>query len=165
MAKKAKKEKKSKGKIEPKEVKEAVEIREEAAEIAEAEELEKEEPGLPLPMAPVVRMIKAGSGGKMISSKVKIAMNKFLGEVAKAVSQEMGKTRYPMVEMDDFIRAAKPYSFAKEMELEKNRVVSELEAMRMQIDALIKEFQRKFAVEKPDEFKVFPAESENNTEK
>ena len=142
------------------EVAEAVAKREEASEVIEAEELEKEEPGLPLPMAPVVRLVKAQVGEKMISSKVKIAMNTFLGEVAAAVAKEMGQTRYPMVEMDDFLRATKPYTYAKELQAEKERVVKELEIMRSQIDSLIKEFQRKFAIPKADEFSVLPEASE-----
>lgn len=125
-----------------------------AEEVREAEELERQAPGLPLPMAPVVRLAKSQIGEKMISSKVKIALNNFLGEVGRAVAKEMGQTRYPMVEMDDFLRATKPYSYAKEMHAEKERVVKELELMRAQIDSLIKEFQRKFAIPKADEFSV-----------
>lgn len=122
---------------------------------------EVEDEGLPFPMAPVVRHIKKNVEGKMISSKVKVAVNKFLGEVVDAVSKDMGKTRYSMVEMDDFIRSTKPYSYAKELELEKERVVKELESMRFKIDGLIREFQRKFSIERPDEFNVLPkSESE-----
>jgi len=123
------------------------------AEEAEAAKLEKTAK-LQLPVAPVVRIMKSQIGDKLISSKVKIAMNKFLADIAKAVAKEMGQTRYPMIEMDDFARATKPYTYAKEMEAEKERVVRELEVARAQIDSLIKEFQRKFSIPKADEFSV-----------
>lgn len=133
-------------------------VRGKTSEEEEAEALERVTPGLPLPMAPVVRMIKSQIGDKMVSSKVKVAMNKFLGEVAGAVAKEMGQTRYPMIEMDDFLRATKPYTYAKEMQAEKERVVKELDAMRAKIESMIQEFQRKFAVPKADEFSVLPRE-------
>ena len=131
-------------------------IRGKSKEDEEAEALERVTPGLPFPMAPIVRMVKAQIGDKMVSSKVKVAMNKFLGEVASSVAKEMGQTRYPMIEMDDFLRATKPYTYAKEMQTEKERVVKELDAMRTEIDSMIQEFQRKFAVPKADEFSVLP---------
>lgn len=130
-----------------------------SSEEEEAEALERVTPGLPLPMAPVTRLVKSQIGDKMVSSKVKVAVNKFLGEVASSVAKEMGQTRYPMIEMDDFLRATKPYTYAKEMQAEKERVVKELDAMRAKIESMIQEFQRKFAVPKADEFSVLPKEN------
>jgi hypothetical protein len=113
---------------------------------------------LPFPMATVVRQVKKKTHNKMISSKVKVAMNEFLGGVVGSVSEEMGKTRYSMIEMDDFQRATKPYTYAKELEQEKERVVSELEKMKDDLEALIREFERKFALASVDDFSVMNVE-------
>jgi len=124
------------------------------AVVREEEHDELQDESLPFPTAAVVRQIRKMAPGKMISSKVKVAMNHFLGEVVQNVAQEMNTTRYSMIEMDDFLRATKPYRFAKELELEKERVVRELERMREDIDSLIREFKRKFSLEKADDFRV-----------
>lgn len=113
-----------------------------------------DETKLPFPTATIVRQMRKHITGKMISSKVKVAMNEFLGEIVESVSEEMGKTRYSMVEMDDFLRATKPFTYAKELQHEKERVVFELERMRSDLEALIREFQRKFALIKADDFSV-----------
>lgn len=128
----------------------------------EKESIKKEksikEDTLPFPMATVVRHIRDNSDGRMISAKVKVATNHFLGDIIKVVSKEMSKTRYSMVEMDDFQRATKPFTFAKELELEKQRVVKELEKMRSDIESLIREFQRKFKIEDTDQTHVLITE-------
>ncbi|MCK5233546.1 MAG: hypothetical protein KAJ91_01895 [Candidatus Aenigmarchaeota archaeon] len=125
-------------------------------EVQEIDEVQDE--SLPFPNAVVVRQIKKGAPGKMISSKVKVASNQFLGEVVRSIAKEMNTTRYSMVEMDDFLRATKPYRFANELDKEKERVVEELERMRSDIDSLIREFQRKFALAKADDLSVLQKE-------
>lgn len=125
----------------------------------------KREDSLPFPMATVVRHIRDNSDGRMISAKVKVATNQFLGDMMKVVSREMSKTRYSMIEMDDFQRATKPFTFAKELEAEKQRVVRELEKMRSDIESLIREFQRKFKIEATDQTHVLITEDTEDKEK
>ncbi len=117
------------------------------------EQLEEDE-SLPFPMATVVRQVRKRTQSKMISSKVKVAMNEFLGDVVSSVANEMGKTRYSMVEMDDFHRATKPYTYARELEKEKDRVVGELERMKEDLESLIREFERKFALAGVDDLSI-----------
>jgi len=121
-------------------------------EAEEASEVNDE--SMPFPTATIVRQMRKQIPGKMISSKVKEEMNLFLGQIVEAVAKEMSKTRYSMVEMDDFFRATKPFTYAKELEKEKERVINELERMRTDIDSLIAEFNRKFALMKADDFSV-----------
>ncbi len=123
-------------------------------EVKETDEQLEEDESLPFPMATVVRQVKKRTHSKMISSKVKVAMNEFLGDVVGSVATEMGKTRYSMVEMDDFQRATKPYTYARELEKEKERVVAELEGMKQDLESLIREFQRKFALAGVDDLSV-----------
>ncbi len=133
------------------------EIGAESTETAEVAE-EVQDDSLPFPNAVIVRQIKKGAPGKMVSSKVKVAMNQFLSEVVQSIAKEMNTTRYSMVEMDDFLRATKPYRFAKELETEKERVVGELESMKDEMESLIREFERKFALAKADDFSVLKKE-------
>ncbi|RLG13215.1 MAG: hypothetical protein DRN71_05315 [Candidatus Nanohalarchaeota archaeon] len=123
-------------------------------EVRDTEEQVEEDDSLPFPMATVVRQVKKRTHRKMISSKVKVAMNEFLGDVVSSVANEMGKTRYSMVEMDDFNRATKPYTYARELEKEKERVVGELERMKADLESLIREFERKFALAGVDDLSV-----------
>lgn len=123
---------------------------EEASEDAEGEipdEMLDEEGKFPFPMAAVVRRIKAKSSGQMISSKVKIATNNFLGYIADRAAEEMATTRYSTIEMDDFQRATQPFFAAQELEAEKERVIKHLEKMRSDIEMLIREFEQKFGME------------------
>lgn len=136
-----------------------------AKKVKKAEETQEEDQSLPFPMATVVRHIRENSDGRMISAKVKVATNTFLGDMMKVISKEMSKTRYSMVEMDDFYRATKPFTFAKELGKEKERVIRELERMRSDIDALIREFQRKFKIESADETHVLITEDATEEKK
>ncbi len=121
------------------------ELSEEAAEMLE--ESEDDDSKYPFPMAAVVRRIKAKSSGQMISSKVKVATNNFLGYIADKASEEMATTRYSTIEMDDFQRATQPFFAAQELEAEKARVIAHLEKMRADIEMLIREFEQKFGME------------------
>ena len=114
---------------------------------------------LPFPNATVVRHIKTFAPNKMISSKVKIALNHFLGDVVKVVAKDMGKTRYSMIEMDDLQRATKPYTVAEDLEFEKQRIVAQLEKTKMDIDGLIRDFNRKFKMQEANEFHVLGMEN------
>jgi hypothetical protein len=121
---------------------------------ASAGDEEISDESLPFPNATVVRHIKQYAPNKMISSKVKVALNHFLGDVVKVVAKDMGKTRYSMIEMDDFQRATKPYTVAEDLEFEKQRIVAQLEKTKMDIDGLIRDFNRKFKMQEANEFHV-----------
>lgn len=125
--------------------------------LSDDEEISDE--SLPFPNATVVRHIKAYAPNKMISSKVKIALNHFLGDVVKVVAKDMGKTRYSMIEMDDFQRATKPYTVAEDLEFEKQRIVAQLEKTKMDIEGLIRDFNRKFKMQAAGEFHVLGMEN------
>ncbi|MBW6451137.1 MAG: NFYB/HAP3 family transcription factor subunit [DPANN group archaeon] len=101
----------------------------------------------PLPMATVVRLMKKNMPDKMISSKVKIAMNLFLGEMIKKVSEEMATSRYSMIEMDDFQRATDKFLKAEDLDAEKDRIVSHLIGIRGDVESMVRELERKFSIE------------------
>ena len=132
-----------------------VEQSENAEDTEDAEEMDQQaieaEHNLIFPLAPIVREIKRHAEGKMVSSKVKIATNMFLSQILTLVSKEMANTRYAMIEMDDFRRATLPYTFVKQLDKEKDRIIIDMEKMRMDWESKIEEFKRKFGKE---EFEV-----------
>lgn len=134
MAKKGKKEKK---------VEEKKASKEPAAEEAEAEEVGK----YAFPMAAVVREMRKHLHNKMISAKVKVAMNLFLADMVRKVTEDMDKSRYSMVEMDDFQKATQKFIKAEDLEAEKDRIVSHLDAIRSDVEAMMRELDRKFDIE------------------
>ncbi len=61
-------------------------------EVKETDEQLEEDESLPFPMATVVRQVKKRTHSKMISSKVKVAMNEFLGPPALPIRAHRGLT-------------------------------------------------------------------------
>lgn len=128
----------SKEKPEPKEEKPEEKPKEKPEETEETEEeIDEEEEGLPFPMAPVVRVMRANMDDeKMIKRKVKVAMNKFLGQVCAKVSREMNKFPYVMMHMNEFKEGTKIYRKMEEYEKEKDRILSHLDAIKKDIEKL-----------------------------
>lgn len=111
--------------------------------MAEEETINEEE--LPLPMAPIVRLMKKNlDKDKLIKSQVKIAMNKWLGEMCERVSRVMNTNPYTSIDMAAFKEAIKTYEDLEEMKREKERIVVSLEKIKQDCDSLIRDINRKF---------------------
>ncbi|MEA3255831.1 MAG: hypothetical protein U9Q22_08365 [Candidatus Altiarchaeota archaeon] len=96
-------------------------------------------------MAPVVRVMKDElDKDKMIRSKVKEEMNLWLEKVCRKVSQQMNKSEYTMVELDDFKTAIEPYEMIDDVEQERYRIVATMEKIKQDCDSLIRDVNRKF---------------------
>lgn len=109
------------------------------SEEPEAEEIIDEETGerLPFPEAAVVRIMKANMDGeKMIRKEVKIAMNKWLGEMCARVSREMDKFPYVMMNLNEFKEGIKVFEGLERFDREKERILSHLDAIKKDIEKL-----------------------------
>ncbi len=85
---------------------------------------------LAFPTAAVVReMKKSIAKDKMIRKEVKIAMNKFLAEIVKDISQSIDKFPYSVVDYRMFEDAIKPYKRVKDLQGEKRRLVAHLDSI------------------------------------
>jgi hypothetical protein len=85
---------------------------------------------LAFPTAAVVReMKKYIAKDKMIRKEVKIAMNKFLADIVKDISQSMDKFPYSVVDYRMFEDAIKPYKRVKDLQGEKRRLVAHLDSI------------------------------------
>ncbi len=85
---------------------------------------------LAFPTAAVVReMKKYIAKDKMVRKEVKVAMNKFLADIVKDVSQSMDKFPYSVVDYRMFEDAIKPYKRVKDLQGEKRRLVAHLDSI------------------------------------
>jgi len=85
---------------------------------------------LAFPTAAVVREMKRYlAKDKMIRKEVKIAMNKFLADIVKDISQSMDKFPYSVVDYRMFEDAIKPYKRVKDLQGEKRRLVAHLDSI------------------------------------
>ncbi|ADP77742.1 conserved hypothetical protein [Methanothermus fervidus DSM 2088] len=100
---------------------------------------------LPFAKAEVVRLMrKYLDDDKMIRERVKIEMNKFLGEIVKNICKELNKYPYTVVEHDMFKECVYPYRNLDRINEEKERMIKHLEAIKSDCDALISEIKRSF---------------------
>ena len=123
---------------------------EEEAKVEEVEEEMSEEEEqklrLPFPTATVVReMKKSVDSGKMIKKDVKIAMNKFLGEVVKDVTKRMNENPYTMMDLRMFNDAVKPYKQIKELDSEKTRLEAHMDTIIQDCMSIKRDLESKFA--------------------
>lgn len=112
----------------------------------EVEEAEEAKLKLAFPTACIVReMKKYIDKDKMVRKEVKIAMNKFLADIVKDVSQMMNKNQYSVMDFRMFEEAAKPYRQTKEIQNEKRRLMAHLNKVIEDCDSLKRDLDLKFS--------------------
>ena len=108
----------------------------------------------PYPTARITRQLRSKVDDKMISSKVKMATNQFLGDLTDIVAADMDAFSGKTVKMDAFVRASRPYTYADRLEEEEREVVEQLENVRIRMDKLIRDFRSTFDIIDENDFKV-----------
>ena len=112
------------------------------AEIEETE-AEKEEEELPFAKAEVVRLMKQNlDSDKMIRERVKVEMNKFLGDILKQVCQQLNEYPYTTIEYEMLKESTYPYTNIKRINQEKERILLHLNAIKADCDALAMDVQK-----------------------
>jgi hypothetical protein len=113
-------------------------------DIDEADDL-----NLPFPKATIVNMLRKNlDKGKQIKGQVKVEMNLWLGKMVERVAKKMNSHPYTYVDGSMFWDAIEAYENVSEIELEKERIIKELEAIKAACDVLISEVDRKFVLRK-----------------
>jgi hypothetical protein len=111
----------------------------------EEEETEMEEDKLPFPRATIVNMLRSHlSEGKQIKGQVKDEMNVWLGKMVERIAKKMDSHPYAYVDGGMLREAVEPYETVQEIELEKERIIKQLESIKAACDVLISEVDRKF---------------------
>jgi hypothetical protein len=102
--------------------------------------------------AEIVRLIKKNlPAGRMIKKRVKIGMNKFLEEIATEVCKKLAKEPYSYIEIDMLERAMEPYKNIKSLEVEKNRIIANLNKIKADCDVMVDDVNRKFSMFETEE--------------
>ena len=106
--------------------------------LEESEEyLDEDEEKLPFAKAEVVRLMKQHlDDDKMIRERVKVEMNKFLGDVLANVCKQLNDYPYSTVEYEMLKESTYPYTNIERINEEKIRILKHLDAIKADCDAL-----------------------------
>lgn len=116
---------------------------EEKIEENSEEFIEEDDEKLPFAKAEVVRLMKENlDDDKMIRERVKVEMNKFLGEVLKNVCKQLNDYPYTTVEYEMLKESTYPYTNIERINQEKKRILLHLEAIKADCNALAMDVQK-----------------------
>ena len=108
-----------------------------------SEEFEEEDEKLPFAKAEVVRLMKENlDDDKMIRERVKVEMNKFLGEVLKNACKQLNDYPYTTIEYEMLKESTYPYTNIERINQEKERILLHLEAIKADCNALAMDVQK-----------------------
>ena len=92
---------------------------------------------LPFAHAEIVRLMKENlDDDKIIRERVKVEMNKFLGEVLRDVCEQLNTYPYTTVEYEMFKESIYPYQNISRINMEKERYVKHLESIEADCAAM-----------------------------
>ena len=105
--------------------------------LEETEYIDEDEEKLPFANAEVVRLMKENIDDyKMIRERVKVEMNKFLGDVLKNVCKQLNEYPYTTIEYEMLKESTYPYTNIERINQEKERILLHLEAIKADCNAL-----------------------------
>ncbi|MDI9436192.1 MAG: hypothetical protein QM396_09350 [Euryarchaeota archaeon] len=107
------------------------------------ESSQEEGEDLPFAKAEVVRLMKQNlDSDKMIRERVKVEMNKFLGEVLVKVCEQLNEYPYTTIEYEMLKESIYPYQNIERINEEKKRILMHLHAIKADCDALSMDVKR-----------------------
>ena len=141
---------------------------EEMIEETSEEFIEEDEEKLPFAKAEVVRLMKENlDDDKMIRERVKVEMNKFLGDVFKNVCKQLNDYPYTTIEYEMLKESTYPYTNIERINQEKERILLHLEAIKADCNALAMDVQKTLKLKdvvEEDSFASFSAPAEDEEE-
>ncbi|MGB9838241.1 hypothetical protein [Methanothermobacter sp.] len=115
-------------------------------------EAEEETEELPFAKAEVVRLMKQHlDSDKMIRERVKVEMNRFLGEILEKVCKQLNQYPYATVEYEMLKECIYPYKNIERINQEKERLLAHLEAIKADCDAMGMDIKRTLKLRDVDE--------------
>jgi histone H3/H4 len=127
------------------------EILEEETEENE-EILEEETEDLPFAKAEVVRLMKENlDNDKMIRERVKVEMNKFLGQILENVCKQLNEYPYTTIEYEMLKESIYPYKNIERINEEKERILKHLDAIKADCDALSLDVRRTLKIKEVED--------------
>jgi histone H3/H4 len=138
---------------------------EEMIEETSEEFVEEDDEKLPFAKAEVVRLMKENlDDDKMIRERVKVEMNKFLGDVLKNVCKQLNDYPYTTIEYEMLKESTYPYTNIERINQEKERILLHLNAIKADCDALAMDVQKTLKLKDVVEEDSFANFSANNDE-
>ncbi len=108
------------------------------------EELDSDDK-LPFPNATVVRLMRQSlDPHKQIKGVVKKEMNLWLGRLIETVCKKMNAFDYSYVDYGMFKQAIETFENIQTIEIEKMRIIKNMEKIKADCDSLIDDVERKF---------------------
>lgn len=122
-------------------------------EIEFNQEIEDEEAeDLPFAKAEVVRLMKQNlDSDKMIRERVKVEMNKFLGQILENVCKQLNEYPYTTVEYEMLKESIYPYKNIERINEEKERILKHLDAIKADCDALSLDVRRTLKIKEVED--------------
>jgi len=119
------------------------ELLDESLENLDDESSQESQEDLPFAKAEVVRLMKQNlDKDKMIRERVKVEMNKFLGEVLERVCEQLNEYPYTTIEYEMLKESIYPYKNIIRINEEKERILKHLDAIKADCDALSLDVKR-----------------------
>ncbi|WP_296877535.1 hypothetical protein [uncultured Methanobrevibacter sp.] len=132
------------------------------------EYVDEDEEKLPFAKAEVVRLMKENlDDDKMIRERVKVEMNKFLGDVLKNVCKQLNDYPYTTIEYEMLKESTYPYTNIERINQEKERILLHLEAIKADCNALAMDVQKTLKLKdvvEEDSFASFSANDDEEVE-
>jgi hypothetical protein len=134
------------------EVEDNEEIREDE-EFEDNEEIPEEEAeNLPFAKAEAVRLMKQNlDSDKMIRERVKVEMNKFLGQILENVCNQLNEYPYTTIEYEMLKESIYPYKNIERINEEKERILKHLDAIKADCDALSLDVRRTLKIKEVED--------------
>ena len=113
---------------------------------------EEEAEDLPFAKAEVVRLMKENlDSDKMIRERVKVEMNKFLGQILENVCKQLNEYPYTTIEYEMLKESIYPYKNIERINEEKERILKHLDAIKADCDALSLDVRRTLKIKEVEE--------------
>ena len=128
--------------------------------MTDANEIKKERRGdLPLAYNEVVRLMKNElDDDKMVRERVKVEMNKFLGDVLVKVCKQLNEYSYSTITYDMLKECLYPYESIDRINKERERIITHLEAIKRDCDILITDTEKVLRINENNDPASSPAQ-------
>jgi hypothetical protein len=120
--------------------------------VEEVEEIVEEVENLPFAKAEVVRLMKQNlDSDKMIRERVKVEMNKFLGQILENVCKQLNEYPYTTIEYEMLKESIYPYKNIERINEERERILKHLDAIKADCDALSLDVRRTLKIKEVED--------------
>ena len=116
------------------------------------ENIENQNEKLPFAKNEVVRLMRENlDSDKMIKERVKVEMNRFLGDILENVCRQLNDYPYTTIDYEMLKECIYPYQNLKKINQERQRILKHLDAIKADCDALAMDVEKSLRLKETDE--------------